>query len=60
MLSIKIKNYRKVCLVIGDVYNNKLIENDAIYIYWNYCNYNYKQNNMITNMLNKKKSQQQK
>ena len=61
----KLKIGAKVCLVVGDVHNNELIENvwkqienDVKYKFIEiYYDYNYKQNNKVTNMLNKKKSQ---
>ncbi len=61
----KLKSGAKVCLVVGDIHDNELIENvwqqiknDVKYKFVEiYYDYNYKQNNKVTNMLNKKKSQ---
>ena len=59
----KLKKNAKVCLVVGDVYNNTLVENvwlkieNQVNFKWimTYCDNNYSQEKKVTNMLNQKK-----
>lgn len=59
----KLEEKAKVCLVVGDVHNNELLENvwneikKQVNFKWvkTYYDNNYKQEKKVTNMLNKKK-----